>query len=74
MIGQGLVHVSLLEGPLLGGPDRGWMIDAIRWEFEPTEPVPEPGTLLLVASGAAVLARMRQRRRPTDMMRVDHRE
>jgi hypothetical protein len=61
--GQGLVHVSLLEGPLLGGPDRGWTIDDIRWEFEDAAPVPEPASLFLVAAGAAMMARMRSRRR-----------
>jgi hypothetical protein len=62
LTGRGVVEVSLLEGTLPDVGD-GWMIDAIRWEFQDSAPVPEPGTLLLVASGAAVLARARHRTR-----------
>jgi hypothetical protein len=63
LTGRGVVEVSLIEGFEPDTATRGWTIDAIRWEFQDTEPVPEPGTMLLVASGTAVLARIRTRRR-----------
>jgi hypothetical protein len=63
LTGRGTVEVSLIEGFEPQTATRGWTIDAIRWNFEETEPVPEPGTMLLVATGTAVLARLRKRSR-----------
>lgn len=44
----------------LGGP-AGWVLDQIRYDFSDTEPVPEPGTMLLFGTGALAAWRLRRR-------------
>jgi hypothetical protein len=51
--------------PNAGAGDRpGWTLDQIRYDFNDTQPVPEPGTILLVATG--MLGAWRFRRRPVE--------
>ena len=40
-----------------------WTVDSVRYEFSATEPVPEPGTMLLVGLGIAGAARRLRRAR-----------
>ena len=46
------------------GPNAGVQVDSYTYSFSTVSPVPEPGTMLLLASGLA-LAAARQRRRKT---------
>jgi hypothetical protein len=41
----------------LGVGGEAWHIDSVRYDFSGSEPVPEPGTLLLVGAGIAAAAR-----------------
>jgi hypothetical protein len=46
-----------------GGPDESWAIDNLTISLEDSSaPVPEPSTLLLLASGVGLLAKWRRRR------------
>lgn len=46
------------------GVPSAWVVDQIRYDFNDTPPVPEPGTMLLFGTGA--LAAWRFRRRPAE--------
>jgi len=62
LLGQGVETVRFR--PDHGGSSPLWDFDGARFEFAPT---PEPGTLLLISSGLAVLAwRRRAGRRLTE--------
>jgi hypothetical protein len=62
LIGQGQVTASFLENPNPGGPPL-FSFRSIRFDFAEPAPVPEPATLLLVASGlGGALLRRRARR------------
>lgn len=65
LTGRGTLHAAFdlsarhLDDPVL------FDFRSIRYDFEPTAPIPEPATLLLVGSGIAGMAyRCRKRRRP----------
>jgi hypothetical protein len=66
LIGQGLVTASFLENPNPGGPPL-FSFRSVRYDFAEAAPVPEPATLLLVASGlgGAIQLRRRARRSPS---------
>ena len=51
----GLVN-SAPDFVIPGGPDAGGLVDSFTYSFYTVAPVPEPSTLLLLASGAAALS------------------
>jgi hypothetical protein len=54
LAGSGMATINLLPlGPLVPGV---WTVDSVRYDFS-AEPVPEPGTLVLVGLGVAGAAR-----------------
>jgi hypothetical protein len=56
LAGRGIGTISFIHDA-----GDGLTADRIRYEFQQTDPVPEPGTLLLLGSGAAMaIARRRQ--------------
>ena len=60
LIGQGLVTASFIESPNAGGPPL-FSFRSIRYDFAEPAPVPEPATLLLVASGLGAALQRRRR-------------
>jgi hypothetical protein len=62
LIGQGLVTASFMENPNPGGPPL-FSFRSIRYDFAEAAPVPEPATLLLVASGLGGALQLRRRGR-----------
>ena len=46
-----------------GGPQQGQSVDSYTYSFQTVAPVPEPSTLVLLASGAVGLATRLRRRR-----------
>lgn len=61
LIGQGLLTASFLATPNPGGPPL-FSFRSIRYDFSAPEPVPEPGTLLLAATGLGAALGYRRRR------------
>ena len=59
--GTATLWLNPMAGP---GVPSAWVLDQIRYDFTGTAPVPEPGTMLLFATGA--LAAWRFRRRPAE--------
>jgi hypothetical protein len=57
LVGRGIVTLDLTPAPL----DGGWRISRTQYEFQP---IPEPGSLVLLGTGVAALA-ARQCRRTT---------
>ena len=61
LFGGGTTTVNLSPyGPLY---PNAWHIDSVRYDFSATEPVPEPGTILLVGLGMAGAVRRFRRGR-----------
>jgi hypothetical protein len=59
--GQGVATARLLRNPNTGRFD----VTVIRWNFSEGAPTPEPGTLVLLATGAATSVVLLRRRRIT---------
>jgi hypothetical protein len=45
------------------GPNQGQRVDSYTYSFSTQSPVPEPSTMLLLASGGAIALRRIRRRR-----------
>jgi hypothetical protein len=52
LTGAGTAIISLREWD-----SAFWNVDAVRYEFAAPQPVPEPGTMLLVGFGALMMSR-----------------
>ena len=57
LVGAGRASVYFQETPIAGA--TGSSVWFLKYSFEDSVPVPEPGTLLLVATGALAIARRR---------------
>ena len=60
LLGHGTATIQLSQG---FGDDPAWVVDSVRYDFSATDPVPEPGTMLLVGLGIAGAARRFSRAR-----------
>jgi len=58
LTGSGTATISLREWG-----SAFWNVDAVRYEFAAPQPVPEPGTMLLVGFGTVMIGRRLKRRR-----------
>ena len=58
LTGSGTATISLREWG-----SAFWNVDAVRYEFAAPQPVPEPGTMLLVGFGTVMIGRRFKRRR-----------
>ncbi len=59
LVGAGQASVYFQETPIIDA--TGYSVWFLKYDFEDAAPVPEPGTLLLVAAGAAAIAYRRRR-------------
>jgi PEP-CTERM motif len=57
----GTAVMSFVPGIVEEGRQR-WVLDQIRYDFTGAAPVPEPGTMLLLSTGALLVARRVRRR------------
>jgi hypothetical protein len=64
--GAGTAIIDLSRAGNAPADDPAWAVDSVRYQFAAAEPVPEPGTMLLVGLGIAGLARRAQQRRARD--------
>lgn len=62
IIGQGIATVLLRPQPVPFGAPPEWIVGSVRYDFNDATPVPEPGTILMVAGGLAVIVRSARRR------------
>jgi len=62
LVGGGMATLGLTQAAFEGVPL--WSVEQVRYDMQDTAPIPEPGTLLLVGTGLAGIARARARRRP----------
>jgi hypothetical protein len=63
LFGSGIVTTRWISSAPVGSAAPIWNLESARYEFSGAA-VPEPGTLLLVATGAAVAVLSRRTRRP----------
>ena len=62
LAGSGTATIALSPYPVAEFPNR-WTVDSVRYEFTAADPVPEPGTMLLVGIGMGAIARGYRKRR-----------
>ena len=63
LFGSGIVNTRWISAAPVGSAAPAWNLASARYEFSGAA-VPEPGTLLLVGTGAAAAALSRRKRRP----------
>ena len=63
LVGSGIVNTRWISSAPGGSVPPAWNLAFARYEFSDAAAVPEPGTLLLVATGAAAAAAMSRRKR-----------
>jgi hypothetical protein len=60
--GRGTATLRLRPTPLRDDGFRAWEAEHVRYDFESPAPIPEPSTMLLVATGLAAVVRYRRKR------------
>jgi hypothetical protein len=63
LVGSGIVATRWISSAPVGSAVPAWNLASARYEFSEAAAVPEPGTLLLVATGAAAAALSRRKGR-----------